>query len=239
MEEETTAYWCHHRVLSISLKRCSRRRRSNNERTPTFRDQWISQGTILRFAAVIMRIREPKTTPLIFASGKMYARIVQKIGFPAKFKDFKIQNIVGSCHVKFPIRLEVTFKAQRAPRNCISTKTGLPLGNFKLVSTSSHPLFCVFLNYIRCLKSYLLSLGQVLSNENVKFGYNAATGKYEDLMAAGIIDPTKVVRCCLEHAASVARHSRCQTVLLLRSRNLSQFQQATQWTTQDMDTNRR
>ncbi|KAK9142079.1 hypothetical protein Syun_011479 [Stephania yunnanensis] len=46
---------------------------------------------------------------------------------------------------------------------------------------------------------------KVLSNDNVKFGYNAATGKYEDLMAAGIIDPTKVVRCCLEHAASVAR----------------------------------
>lgn len=46
---------------------------------------------------------------------------------------------------------------------------------------------------------------KVLSNDNPKFGYNAATGKYEDLMAAGIIDPTKVVRCCLEHAASVAR----------------------------------
>jgi transcription initiation factor TFIID TATA-box-binding protein len=28
------------------------------------------------------------------------------LGFPAKFKDFKIQNIVGSCDVKFPIRLE-------------------------------------------------------------------------------------------------------------------------------------
>ncbi|KAJ6884046.1 hypothetical protein NC652_031120 [Populus alba x Populus x berolinensis] len=116
-----------------------------------------------RFAAVIMRIREPKTTALIFASGKMvctgakseqqsklaarkYARIIQKLGFAAKFKvsllslslshahtnkfllvsfellsfevplllkfphcncqDFKIQNIVGSCDVKFPIRLE-------------------------------------------------------------------------------------------------------------------------------------
>lgn len=35
---------------------------------------------------------------------------------------------------------------------------------------------------------------QVLSNDNFKFGYNAATGQYEDLMAAGIIDPTKV--CC-------------------------------------------
>ncbi|KAJ0075223.1 hypothetical protein Patl1_34075 [Pistacia atlantica] len=53
-----------------------------------------------------------------------------------------------------------------------------------------------------------------------KYGYNAATGKYEDLMVAGIIDPTKfmpfsmsriedlepqVVRCCVEHAASVAK----------------------------------
>jgi transcription initiation factor TFIID TATA-box-binding protein len=76
-----------------------------------------------RFAAVIMRIREPKTTALIFSSGKMvctgakseedsklaakkYARIVQKIGFEARFLDFKIQNIVGSCDVSFPIRLE-------------------------------------------------------------------------------------------------------------------------------------
>ncbi|KAL8140179.1 hypothetical protein V2J09_006200 [Rumex salicifolius] len=46
---------------------------------------------------------------------------------------------------------------------------------------------------------------KVLSNDNVRYGYNAATGQYEDLMSAGIIDPTKVVRCCLEHAASVAK----------------------------------
>ncbi|KYQ91229.1 TATA-binding protein [Tieghemostelium lacteum] len=76
-----------------------------------------------RFAAVILRIREPKTTALIFKSGKMvctgakseessrlaarkYARIIQKLDFPAKFQDFKIQNIVGSCDVKFPIKLE-------------------------------------------------------------------------------------------------------------------------------------
>jgi len=76
-----------------------------------------------RFAAVIMRIREPKTTALIFASGKMvctgakseelsrlaarkYAKVIQKLDFPATFKEFKIQNVVGSCDVKFPIRLE-------------------------------------------------------------------------------------------------------------------------------------
>uniref|UniRef100_A0A9I9DBE6 RuBisCO large subunit-binding protein subunit beta n=1 Tax=Cucumis melo TaxID=3656 RepID=A0A9I9DBE6_CUCME len=46
---------------------------------------------------------------------------------------------------------------------------------------------------------------KVLSSDNYRYGYNAATGNYEDLMAAGIIDPTKVVRCCLEHAASVAK----------------------------------
>ena len=76
-----------------------------------------------RFAAAIMRIRAPKTTALIFSSGKMvctgaktealareaarkYAKVIAKLGFPAQFKEFKIQNMVGSCDVKFPIRLE-------------------------------------------------------------------------------------------------------------------------------------
>jgi chaperonin GroEL len=35
-------------------------------------------------------------------------------------------------------------------------------------------------------------------------GFNAATGNYEDLVAAGIIDPTKVVRTALQNAASIA-----------------------------------
>lgn len=40
--------------------------------------------------------------------------------------------------------------------------------------------------------------------EKGAFGYNAATDTYEDLMKAGIIDPTKVVRTALQNAASVA-----------------------------------
>ncbi len=35
-------------------------------------------------------------------------------------------------------------------------------------------------------------------------GYNAETGEYEDLLKAGIIDPTKVTRCALQNAASIA-----------------------------------
>jgi chaperonin GroEL len=39
---------------------------------------------------------------------------------------------------------------------------------------------------------------------NIKIGYNAATDKFEDLVEAGVIDPTKVVRSALENAASAA-----------------------------------
>ena len=39
-------------------------------------------------------------------AARKYARIIQKLGFPARFTEFKVQNMVGSCDVKFPIRLE-------------------------------------------------------------------------------------------------------------------------------------
>ena len=75
-----------------------------------------------RFAAVIMRIKEPKTTALIFSSGKMvctgakseddsrkasrkYAKIIKSLGFKVEFKEFKVQNIVGSCDIKFQVHL--------------------------------------------------------------------------------------------------------------------------------------
>ncbi|KAI6199930.1 CBR-PTD-2 protein [Aphelenchoides besseyi] len=76
-----------------------------------------------RFNAVIIRIREPRSTALIFTSGKMvctgakseqaskiaarkFARIIQKIGYSVKFDQFVVQNMVGSVDVKFPIQLE-------------------------------------------------------------------------------------------------------------------------------------
>jgi len=47
-------------------------------------------------------------------------------------------------------------------------------------------------------------VGKVRENPDLSFGYNAATDVYEDLVAAGVIDPAKVVRCALQNAASVA-----------------------------------
>ena len=46
--------------------------------------------------------------------------------------------------------------------------------------------------------------GKVLENDTYAFGFDAQTGQYKDLVAAGIIDPTKVVRVALQNAASVA-----------------------------------
>jgi chaperonin GroEL len=45
---------------------------------------------------------------------------------------------------------------------------------------------------------------KVRNNESVAYGYNARTDVYEDLVAAGVIDPTKVTRTALQNAASIA-----------------------------------
>mmetsp|Transcript_24987 Transcript_24987/g.36890 ORF Transcript_24987/g.36890 Transcript_24987/m.36890 type:complete len:220 (+) Transcript_24987:100-759(+) len=77
-----------------------------------------------RFAAVIMRLREPRVTALVFKTGKMivtgaknvkdsetagqkFVRIIQRCGFTtASFNDYKIQNISATVSMGFPIRLE-------------------------------------------------------------------------------------------------------------------------------------
>jgi len=43
-----------------------------------------------------------------------------------------------------------------------------------------------------------------VKGEKKNVGYNVATGQYEDLVAGGVIDPTKVTRCALQNAASIA-----------------------------------
>jgi len=76
-----------------------------------------------RFHGIVMRIREPRCTALIFKSGKLvctgarneelanlgtrkFARIIQKLGYSVKFMEFKIQNLVATVDLRFPIRLE-------------------------------------------------------------------------------------------------------------------------------------
>jgi chaperonin GroEL len=44
----------------------------------------------------------------------------------------------------------------------------------------------------------------VVSSKDEKYGFNANANQYEDMVKAGIIDPTKVVRSALQNAASIA-----------------------------------
>ncbi|KAJ6648818.1 TBP-related factor [Pseudolycoriella hygida] len=96
-----------------------------------------------RFHGVVMRIREPRCTALIFKSGKLvctgarneefanlgtrkFARIIQKLGYAIKFKEFKIQNLVATVDLRFPIRLEnqECFKMIKNCCFCIDLKIG-------------------------------------------------------------------------------------------------------------------
>lgn len=75
-----------------------------------------------RINAVIMRLKNPKTAALIFNSGKIivlgakneqdseraakiFAHSIKGLGYKPKFKNFQIVNIVGTCDVKFNIKL--------------------------------------------------------------------------------------------------------------------------------------
>ena len=47
-------------------------------------------------------------------------------------------------------------------------------------------------------------LGKVLEAKDTNYGYNALTNEFEDLVKAGVLDPTKVVRTALQNAGSIA-----------------------------------
>ncbi|KAG6438600.1 hypothetical protein O3G_MSEX000083 [Manduca sexta] len=81
-----------------------------------------------RFNGVVMKILDPRATALVFRSGKVvctgtrnehdsylaarkFARIIQKLGFPVRFLDFKIQNFIATADLRFPIRLEALQQA--------------------------------------------------------------------------------------------------------------------------------
>jgi transcription initiation factor TFIID TATA-box-binding protein len=61
---------------------------------------------VLIFTSGKMVVTGAKLEDNLWLASRKYARIVQKLGFDAKFSEFKMQNIVGSCDVKFPICLE-------------------------------------------------------------------------------------------------------------------------------------
>ena len=63
------------------------------------------------------------------------------------------------------------------------------------------PLRQIVLN---CGTEGAIVVEKIRSHKNPNFGFNASTEEYEDLVEAGVIDPTKVTRTTLQNAASIA-----------------------------------
>lgn len=63
----------------------------------------VAGGVVVRTSLICLPLPSEEQSRL---AARKYARVVQKLGFPARFLDFKIQNMVASCDVRFSIRLE-------------------------------------------------------------------------------------------------------------------------------------
>ena len=57
---------------------------------------------------------------------------------------------------------------------------------------------------VNCGTEGAVVAAKIKASPDPHFGYNAATDQYEDLVQAGVIDPTKVTRSALQNAASIA-----------------------------------
>lgn len=77
------------------------------------------------------------------------------------------------------------------------------------------------------IKTILTNAGEdvseILININKKQGYDALTGSYVDLIDEGIIDPTKVVRCALQNAISVASVLLTTSAAIVTDRNAKEI----------------
>ncbi|XP_051801107.1 TATA-box-binding protein-like [Acanthochromis polyacanthus] len=93
------------------------------------RNTWNVKYNPKVFPRVLIQIRRPRTTASIFSSGvlicmgatsieeskvaaRRFARIMQKLGFPVRFLNFKIQLIMATCS-SFPVSLERLALAHR------------------------------------------------------------------------------------------------------------------------------
>lgn len=81
-----------------------------------------------------MVVTGAETEELSKVAAKRFAKIVVKLGYSAKFKDFKVQNLVGSCGVPFPLRLEImaadysmfsSYEPEVRPRACVDVVPSL------------------------------------------------------------------------------------------------------------------
>jgi len=93
------------------------------------------------------------------------------------------------------------LRAQAALEKLVLDREDEQIGVQILMRALEHPLRQIAMN---AGAEGSIVVEKVRGEKNVNYGYNAQTEVYEDLVEAGVIDPTKVVRSALQNAASIA-----------------------------------
>lgn len=122
---------------------------------------------------------------IVPGGGVAYIRALQAVRDGAKPDGFNIENddqFQGA---------EILFRAIMEPIKCVAENVGV---NGEVVLNEVRKVLSMR-NFAEIGKSPLIQ---------PHYGFNAKTQKYEDLLAAGVIDPAKVTRLALENAASVS-----------------------------------
>lgn len=137
--------------------------------------------------------------------GVAYVRALQAVKFLGEKLTINDDQFQGT---------EILFRAILAPIKCIAENVGVN-GEVVLNEVNKQPpVISIDLAALPTMTpseavEYYHKMGFTTPNStntpaNSGYGFNAKTQKYEDLVAAGVIDPTKVTRLALENAASVA-----------------------------------
>ena len=90
-------------------------------------------------------------------------------------------------------------KLQKSPVQVWAEEHGLPVRTPRSLKSEEAQAEFAALNL-----DVAVVAGKLTDGNDESLGFNAATDTYENLVAAGVIDPTKVVRTALQNAASVA-----------------------------------
>jgi len=144
---------------------------------------------------------------IVPGGGLAYVRALAAVREGSKPEGFNIENDDQAQGT------EILFKAILEPIKCICENVGMN-GDVVLDTVNKRRGFSIDIAAMPTMTpseavEYYSKMGFTIphstnGNMNPSYGFNAKTHQYEDLMAAGIIDPTKVTRLALENAASVS-----------------------------------
>ncbi len=140
-------------------------------------DGWVAVIKVWAVSEVEMKEKKLRIEDALNATRAAVEQWVVAGGWIALLKASQVLNDIDLWSADKNTGAEIIAKALKYPIRQITTNAG---------------------------KEGSVIMNEVLSNDNIHYGYDAASDSYHDMLEVGIIDPTKVERVALEEAVSVA-----------------------------------